>query len=249
MATWHEIRHRTRAGGTAFAALLALLLALPLALLFASGCQSVQSSSVSQTEVRVIDASYNAPAINVDIGTTPIATNIGAATFTNYAFLPPQNATAYVTPVGATKPTAQASAELEVAQMHSVYITDTTNGGYSATILLDQASAAPAGYFSIRFLQQALSTGAVDIYIVPSNSTLADSKPLFADVAPGSVVGYANVLAGSYTIVITPAGSIKTPYSSSQIQFTAGQVRTVLIMDAQLTTNPPVTVTIGNDLN
>ncbi len=241
MASWHEIRLRTRAGSTALTVLL-------LAVAFC-GCQSVQSSSPSQTEVRVIDASYNAPSINVDVGTTPIATNIGAATFTNYAFLPPQNATASVIPVGATKPTATASAELEVAQMHSVFITDTTNGGYSASILLDQAAAAPAGYFSIRFLQQALNAGAVDIYIVPGNSTLADSKPLFANVSPGSVEGYANVLAGSYTIVITPAGSIKTPYSSSQIQFTAGQVRTVLIMDAQLTTNPPVTVTIGDDLN
>ena len=241
MASVLGTRLVARAGATALTVLL-------LAAAFC-GCQSVQSSSVSQTEVRVIDASYNAPAVNVNVGTTPIATNIGAATFTNYAFLPPENTTAYVIPVSATKATAQASGEFEVAQAHSVFIADTTNGSYTASILTDQAAAAPAGYFSIRFLQQALSTGAVDIYIVPSGSTLADSKPLFADVTPGSVEGYANVLAGAYTIVITPAGSTKTPYSSSQISFTAGQVRTVLIMDAQLTTNPPVTVTIGNDLN
>lgn len=235
------MRLRTRAGGAA-------LIALPLAAILC-GCQSVQSSAITQTEVRVIDASYNAPSVNVDVGTTPIAANIGAATFTNYAFLPPENATAYVLPVGASKPTAQAAGEFEVAQMHSVFITDTSNGGYNASILLDQAAAAPAGYFSIRFLQQALNTGAVDIYIVPSGSTLADSKPLFSNVAPGSAEGYSNVMAGSYTIVITPAGSIKTPYSSSQLTFADGQVRTVLIMDAQLTTNPPVTITIGDDLN
>lgn len=235
------MRLRTRAGATALTVLL-------LALAFC-GCQSVQSSSVSQTQVRVIDASYNAPSVNVDMGTTPIATNIGAATFTNYAFLPPENTTAYVFPVGATKPTAQAAGEFEVSQMHSVFITDTSNGGYTASILTDQAAAAPAGYFSIRFLQQALKAGAVDIYVVPGGSTLADAKPLFSNVAPQSTAGYANVMAGSYTIVITPTGVITTPFSSSQIQFTAGQVRTALIMDAQLTTNPPVTVTIGNDLN
>lgn len=241
MASVLRSRLVARAGATA---LTVLLLAAALC-----GCQSVQSSSVSQTEVRVIDASYNAPSINVSVGTTPIAANIGAATFTNYAFLPPENTTAYVFPVGATTATAQAAAEFEVAQAHSVFITDTTNGSYTASILTDQATAAPAGYFSIRFLQQALIAGAVDIYVVPSASTLADSKPLFSNVTPQSSVGYANVMAGSYTIVITPAGSIKTPFSSSQMQFVAGQVRSVLIMDAQLTTNPPVTVTIGNDLN
>jgi hypothetical protein len=56
-------------------------------------------------------------------------------------------------------------------------------------------------------------------------------------------------MAGQYTIVVTPTGVITTPYSSSSITFVAGQVRTALIMDAQLTTNPPVTVVIGDDLN
>ena len=89
----------------------------------------------------------------------------------------------------------------------------------------------------------------MDIYLVPDGSTLADAKPLYTDVAPQSVEGYANVLAGSYTIVVTPTGVIKTPSASTPIQFMAGQVRTALIMDAQLTKNPPVTVTVGDDVN
>jgi hypothetical protein len=53
--------------------------------------------------VRVIDASYNAPAVDVKVATTQIAANIGAATFTNYAFLPPEDTTAYVYPTGTTQ--------------------------------------------------------------------------------------------------------------------------------------------------
>jgi hypothetical protein len=56
-------------------------------------------------------------------------------------------------------------------------------------------------------------------------------------------------MAGTYTIVITPTGVITTPYSGSATQFTAGQVRTALILDAQLTSNPPYTVVMGDDLN
>jgi len=212
------------------------------------GCQSVQNSSPSQTQVRVIDASYNAPALDVDLATTPIATNIGAATFTNYAFLPPENATAYLFPTGTSKATAQVDGQFLVSEQHSIFIAD-SGKGYTASILTDQPAAAPAGYFSIRFLQQALKTGAVDIYLVPDGGTLADAKPLYANVASQSVEAYTNVVAGSYTIVVTPTGVITTPSVSTAIQFTAGQVRTALIMDAQLTKNPPVTVTLGDDVN
>lgn len=212
------------------------------------GCQSVQNSSPTQTQVRVIDASYNAPPVDVDIATTAIATNVGPATFTNYAFLPPENATAYVYPTGTTKTGASVDGQFLVSEQHSIYITD-SGKGYTASILTDQPAAAPAGYFSIRFLQQALKTGAVDIYLVPDGSTLADAKPLYTAVSPQSVEAYANVMAGSYTIVVTPTGVLTTPSTSTPIQFTAGQVRTALIMDAQLTKNPPVTVTLGNDVN
>jgi len=223
---------------------------LGLTMVLLSGCQNIQDSTPAQTMVRVIDASYNAPPVDVKIGTTPIAVNIGAATFTNYAFLPPENATAFVYPTKTTTATASVAGAFEVAQEHSVLITD-TSGGYQATLLLDQAANPPAGYVSLRFLQQAVHTGAVDIYLIPSDGTLAGTKPLLSDVATGTVSVYINVEAGSYTLAITPVGdaNAKDVYTSQALQFTDGQVRSVLIMDAQLTTSPPVTITIGDDLN
>lgn len=226
-------------------------MALPgLAVVWLCGCQNIQNSSPAQTLVRVIDASYNAPAVDVKIGTTPIAVNIGAATFTNYAFLPPEPATASIYPTKTTTATASVAGTFLVGQEHSVFLTD-TSGGYQATLLLDQAVDPPAGYVSLRFLQQAVRTGAVDVYLIPSNGTLAGTKPLLSDVATGTVSAYVNVEAGSYTLAIAPAGdtNAKDVYTSEALQFTAEQVRSVLIMDAQLTTSPPVTITIGNDLN
>ena len=175
-------------------------------------------------------------------------TNIGAATFTNYAFLPPENATAYVYPTGTTKAGAQVDGQFLVSEQHSILITD-SGKGYTASILTDQPTAAPAGYFSIRFLQQALQGRRGGHLSGAGRKHARRREAAVYDVAPQSVEGYANVLAGSYTIVVTPTGVIKTPSASTPIQFMAGQVRTVLIMDAQLTTNPPVTVTVGDDVN
>lgn len=240
-AGWKSRKSWARVGATA------LVAALPLLASVLSGCQNVQGTS-SQTLVRVIDASYNAPAVDVKVGPTAIATNIAAQTITNYAFLPPQNGTAYIYPTKTTRATATAQGNFQAGQQHSVFLTD-SGASYTATILTDQVTAPPAGYFSVRVLQQALTTGPVDVYLVPGTSTLAGSKPLLSDVAAGAMAGYVNITAGTYTVVVTPAGVKTTPYTSASLTFSAGQVRTLLIMDAQLTTNPPVTVVIGNDLN
>ncbi|HEX3663230.1 MAG TPA: DUF4397 domain-containing protein [Acidobacteriaceae bacterium] len=223
---------------------------LGLAAVWLSGCQNIQNSSPPQTMVRVIDASYNAPPVDVNIGITPIAVNVGASTFTNYAFLPPENAPAYVFPTETTTATASVAGAFLVAQQHSVFITDTSSG-YQATLLTDQAAIPPAGYVSLRFLQQAVRTGALDIYLIPSDGTLAGAKPLLSRMTTGTVSGYVNVQAGNYTLAIAPAGdtNAKDLFTSEALQFTAEQVRSVLIMDAELTTSPPVTIAIGDDLN
>lgn len=231
--------HRTRLAAATLAAAAALL----------TGCQTVQNSSPTQTLVRVIDASYNAPAVDVKVGTTPIATNIGAATITNYAFLAPQTTSAYVYPTGSSKSTASADGTFLVNEQHSVLIAD-SGAGYNATILTDQVTPPPAGNFSIRIVQQAQQTGAVDVYLLAGSTSLADAKPVLTAVPAQTVSAYINIPAGSYTIAVTPTGTVKTGYTgAAPVTFAAGQIRTFLIMDAQLTTNPPVTVTIGNDLN
>jgi hypothetical protein len=214
-----------------------------------TGCQTVQNSTPTQTLVRVMDASYNAPAVDVKVGTTPIATNIGPASITNYAFLPPQDTSAYIYPTGSTKSTASAAGTFLVDEQHSVLLAD-SGAGYAATILTDQVTPPPIGDFSLRIVQQAQQTGAVDVYLLSGTTALADAKPLLSAVAAQTVSAYVNVAAGTYTIAVTPTGNIKSAYTSTApVTFATGQIRTFLVMDAQLTTNPPVTVTIGNDLN
>lgn len=212
-----------------------------------TGCQSVQGTS-PVTMVRVIDASYNAPPVGIIVGQTAIAANIGGATITNYAFLAPGPSTAYIYPPKSKTPSASTTGQFLASQEHSVYITD-SGAGYTATVLTDQATAPPNGDISVRFLQQAIATGAVDIYFVPSGDTLSDAKPVLSNLTVGSITDYINIPTGTYSVVITPTGVATATYTGTSIQFSAGQVRTMLIMDAQLTTNPPVNVVVGDDLN
>jgi hypothetical protein len=211
-----------------------------------SGCQSV-TGSTAKSLVRVIDASYNAPAVDVFTGTTPIASNLGSPAITGYAFITPAALAVSVDPVSTKKATAQTSGTFLASQQHSVFISD-FNSSYQATVLTDQNVPAPAGQISVRFLQQAPRSGNVDIYFVPDGSTFADSKAVVSGLAPGTTTAYINIPAGTFTVVVVPSGATAAKYTSQSIVFIGGQVRTMLIVDQQLLNNPPISVVIGNDL-
>lgn len=222
-----------------------------------SGCQSVAGSS-PETMVRVIDASYNAPAVDVDVATTPIAENIGSGTITNYAFLPPENATASVYPTGTKKATAQASGQMLANGDYSVLLED-SGAGYTATLLSDESTAPPSGDIALRFIEESPAAGAVDVYLVPGSTTVAAAKPLLTNLTVNSVSDYETVPAGTYTVVVLPTGETPTAststtsttttqnYASTNLQLTAGAAETVVIMDSKLTATPPVTLVVGTD--
>jgi hypothetical protein len=48
-------------------------------------------------------------------------------------------------------------------------------------------------------------------------------------------------------MVITPAGAITPQYTSKGLALTGGEVYTVVIIDSQLTSNPPVSVVLVCD--
>ncbi|MGH9604387.1 MAG: DUF4397 domain-containing protein [Terracidiphilus sp.] len=217
-----------------------------------AACENV-ASYTEPSLVRFIDVSYIAPAVNVNVEGTLIAGNIGQGTITPYATVPASNddliKIAAATTGGVTLVTAQGT--LLAGHQHSVFLAD--NGaapnGYSVTVLEDGQIAAPSGHSDFRFLNQAPATGPIDVYMVPSDSTLADSVPIVTALPVGAAAGYIGFASQTVTMVITPTGLTTPKYTSASLALTGGEVRTVLIYDSQLTSNPPVEVTMANDVD
>jgi len=142
-------------------------------------------------------------------------------------------------------------ATLLAGRQDSIFLTD--NGAspteYTVTVLEDQQTTAASGHSAFRFLNQAPRTGAVDIYMVPSGTTLANSIPLVTDLPVGSTAGYISFASQTVTLVVTPTGAITPKYTSTALALTGGEVRTVVMVDSQLTSNPPVSVVIANDVD
>ena len=171
-----------RLPGFALAALLSLALSCGLA-----ACERV-AVYTQPTVVRVIDASYAAAAINVNIDGALFAANIGQGTFTNYGTLTAKSgALITVAPVAGGVPLISTNNSLLPGQQHSILITDNglTPATYSITLLDDQRTAAAASHSAFRFINQGLKAGAVDIYMVPNGVTLANAVPVVAQLARG----------------------------------------------------------------
>ena len=128
-------------------------------------------------------------------------------------------------------------------------ITASSPTEYIVTVLEDQQTAAAAGHSAFRLLNQAPRTGAVDVYMVPGSATLANTIPLCTNLAVGATCGYVSFASQTVTMVITPTGTVTPKFTSTALGLTGGEVRTVVIVDSQLTSDPPVQVVIAKDVN
>jgi hypothetical protein len=242
---WMEQARQLTPPGLALAVVASLALALGL-----SSCVNV-AGYTQPSLVRVIDASYIAPAVNVTVEGVTLAANIGQGSITPYGTLP-ANPAALIDVTAATGGTALVTTNgtLLAGHQHSVFLTD--NGAaptsYEVTILEDQQVQAASGHSAFRFLNQAPKTGAVDVYMIPTGTTLANTIPIVTALPVGATAGYISFSSQTVTMVITPTGVVTPKYTSTALALTGGEVRTVLIVDTQLTSNPPVEVFMANDV-
>jgi hypothetical protein len=221
----------------------AALLALTL-----TGCQSIANAG-STAQVRVIDVSPDAPALDIvpvpgPVPASPSASasssaalyNIGFGTVSSYMQLAPGAWTHSAYLAGTQQQIALVRGSLAAGAQYTV-LTGDVSAGLQMTLLRDQSIAAPPGLVSLRFLGQSTRASAVDLYLVPTGASLAGGlAPAAASLSFGSNTGYRNLPAGTYSLVALPAGAspaVATPlFTGSQTVYPAGSARTILLIDA-----------------
>jgi hypothetical protein len=210
--------------------------------LLLSGCQTVSGSS-AVSQLRIIDASYNAPSLNFYVEGAVLAGNLGQGSITSYATLKPTN-----------NALVKVNTSLLGGTSQSALISD-LSANYQVTVLKDQSTPAPSGHSDFRMLNQAPSTGAVDVYFLAgtSDTVFATAKPVIIGLPVGATSGYVTIPSSTLYMVIVPTGTtladnVTTIYTSAALPLVGGEVRTVLIVDPELSTEP-VVVYVANDVN
>ena len=228
-----------RAGG------LALLLAgLP-------GCQSINVGTSNAAQVRVVDASVDAPGMDIYQNKTALAYNLGFGTVTSYVLLPPGVNSISANRAGTATTLVSAGVTLATGKQYTAIIGNVA-ANLQETILVDQSTPAPTGQISVRVVDQSTRTGAVDLYLVPSSGKLTTTLPFITNVNFGTNTGYINIPPGTYAIAVVPAGTVPiattvTLLSGPSVGYSSGAVRTLILIDQQLTTTPGIQVIVTDD--
>jgi len=204
--------------------------------------------------VRVIAASPDAPGLDFYENGSAIAYNIGFGTVSSYVAYSPGAYAISTAQAGTRTQLTTSNASLANTHQYTALISN-ANASLQETILPDQNTPAPAGQIAVRVLNEATRIGgAVDVYLVPSSGKLGNSTPIATGLTFGSNSGYINVPAGTYALMVAPTGTAPTSstgtlYTGSQVAYSQGAVRTVVVIDQQITTSTGVQVLIAADFD
>lgn len=222
------------------------LSALLLAALSLSGCQSVAGNGTT-SQIRIVNASSTSGGLDVYEGSTALIYNLGFASSTAYVPIAPGTYTFKATQDGTTTALLSTSATVAASKQYTFLLSE-VDATLTGKIFTDQSSAAPTGYLTLRFLDQATAAGAVDIYAVPSTATLLTTTAIATNVEFGGNTGYLELPSGvSYTLYIVATGTTISDtttalYTGTAVTYGASSAHTVVLFDQTLTTTSTVQV-------
>jgi len=214
---------------------LSLTLALASLSIFAISCGS------SSSQLRVVDAIPDAP-VGLDIQLA------GKTIFTDVTFEAIEPNTGYqkvssgsnsfeAFQTGTTTPVINStSMSLGGSSQYTAVMTgfyaDTSGINAPAAILLTDNNAAPtAGNIEFRIVDASPSAPtSVDVYIVPPGTDITTVDPQVSGLTFQQASSYQSLATAIYAVIVTPSGN-KTPFINQDYTLTAGQIRTLVLVD------------------
>jgi hypothetical protein len=208
-------------------------------------------SSADVAQIRVIAASPDSPQMDFYLGSTALAYGVDFGSMSSYVPLTPGNVTISANTANSKQLLVTTNAGLTAGRQYTAVVTNVA-ASLQETIYADQTTPAPAGDVAVRVIDAGTRTGSVDIYLVPSTAKLISTFPVRTGVSFGSSTGYILEPAGTYSLVVLPAGTV--PNSSTQVllrgpeeTYATGSVRTVVLVDHAKEDKPELDEIVAND--
>ncbi|WP_334239407.1 DUF4397 domain-containing protein [Terriglobus sp. ADX1] len=220
-------------------------------LLGLSGCGVNGSTSVNAAQLRVIDATPDAGGIDIYAGSNVLTYNLGYGTITSYIPMNPGTYTLAADATGTKTALSSVRASLLNGKQYTLLFSSVA-ASLQAQVLTDQSQPAPTGQIALRFLDEAIYPGALDVYLVPNGSTIDKVNPILTNLNFGNTPTYLNVPTGTYTLYIVSAGTVVATttvpmYTGASTTYPSGSARTFVLLDQQILTTPSVQVVMAND--
>lgn len=201
-----------------------------------SGCQSIVANTTDAAEVRFVDTSVDAPAVDLYVNGSGAAYNLSYGTFSSYVAVIPGASQISANRANTGQVLTNAHAALAGAHQYTAVVSNHL-GSLQENIYPDASPAPVSGMISVRVLNEA-DTAPLDVYLVPGSSALALASPVVSDLSYTSDDGYVRLPANTtYTVFAIPAGAVPTAANAVTVggitvTGSSGAVRTLVLSDA-----------------
>lgn len=204
-----------------------------------AGCQSLEINPASTAQVRVIAASPDAGSMDFYAGQTALAYSVDFGTASTYVPLAAGNVRVSANTANSNQMLVASNAALVAGRQYTAVVANIA-ASLQETVYADQTTPAPSGQVAVRVIDAATRAGGVDLYMVPGSGRLAATDAMRNAVVFGASTGYMLLPAGTYSLVVVPAGTAPTNQAvtlliAPQTSYAAGEVRTVVLVDRPVT--------------
>jgi hypothetical protein len=188
------------------------------------------SSSSSNANLRIFQASPDAPHVNILIDGASTVPNIVYGNNTGYLSVKSGSRHIQAVPVAGSAPIFDQSISLNASSNQTLLLTGAAASIKSVT-LTDGGTTTTTGDGYVRVLNASGSMGPADVYVVPAGSSIAGVQPTSAALAFDKDTGYKLIAAGSFQVFLTAPGTTNAYVSTGPIDLTSGQNQTVVALD------------------
>lgn len=201
--------------------------------LAAAGCKSA-GTIASSAQFRVMNASVEQPSLTFLLTTTTLSSGLAYPTATAYTQEAPGGYTVHVEPAGTTATLINQPVVFQPGISYTFIAAEAAFASPSLApiFLTDDNSAPSSGQMKLRVVNASPDVGNLDVYVVSPGKNLQGVSPTFSNLAFQSATTYQSLAPGNYEVYFTATGQKTILIDSGALTFHAGQIRTVVALDA-----------------
>jgi uncharacterized protein DUF4397 len=197
------------------------------AILLIAGC-----GGGGTTRFRFMNAVPDESNLEVLVNGTSVGSNVAYGTSTGYQSVKSGSQQVVIEPSGSS--TALITSSISFSSgTDTTIIASNFSSSIAALVLSDDNSAPTSGDFKLRIVNSAPGLGPADVYIVTPATDLNTVSPTSSSLGFNSASGYQSLTAGSYEVILTPAGQKFPAIDTGSLSFSSGQVRTFVGLNSQ----------------
>jgi hypothetical protein len=195
--------------------------------LFSTSCGG---GGKSPAMLRLLQASPDAPPVNVLIDAKSVAVNLAYGNDTGYLSVKPGSRHVQVVPASGGSPIFDQTISLASSSNQTLLLTGLA-AGIQPVMLSDAVPTVVANSGYVRLVNASATMGAADAYLVPAGTSIVGVKPVAAGMTFDQITGYQVIADGNYQIFMTTPGTATALLSTGPLSLTAAQNQTVVALD------------------